>query len=103
MDYLIIAQDLAVSCCEPTAWLPEEVDVWVVVVLSPSGVAPGERAEEGIGEQTGHLLLRHGDGVAGASLEEWYRLGEEQGRSRGRSKSFVSLPKETFEYVAQMD
>lgn len=61
--------------------LPEEVDVWVVVVLGPSGVAAGERAEEGVGEQTGHLLLRHGDGVAGASLEEGYRLGEEQGRS----------------------
>lgn len=61
--------------------LPEEVDVWVVAVLGPSGVAAGERAEEGVGEQTGHLLLRHGDGVAGASLEEGYRLGEEQGRS----------------------
>lgn len=88
MDYLNIPQDLAVLTfvCGPTASLPEEVDVWVVVILSSSGVAPRERAEEGVGEQTGHLLLRHGDGVAGASLEEGYRLGEEQGRGRGRSK-----------------
>lgn len=78
--------------CTPAALLPEEVDVWVVVVLIPPGVAPGERAEEGIGEQTGHLLLRHGDGVAGASLEEGYRLGEEQGRAEeGQNNLFFCL------------
>ncbi len=58
--------------------LPAEVDVWVVVVLRPSGVASGKGAEEGVGEQTCHLLLRHGDGVVHASLEEGYRLEEEQ-------------------------
>lgn len=61
--------------------LPEEVDVWVVAVLRPSGVASGESAEEGVGEQTCHLLLRHGDGVVHAFLEEGYRLEEEQGYS----------------------
>lgn len=58
--------------------LPEEVDVWVAVVLRPTGVASGEGAEEGVGEQTCHLLLRHGDGVVHASLEKGYRLEEEQ-------------------------
>lgn len=58
--------------------LPDEVDVWVVAVFSPSRVAPWEGAEEGVGEQTCHLLLRHGDGVVHASLEEGYRLEEEQ-------------------------
>lgn len=55
--------------------LPDEVDVWVVAVLSPSRVASREGAEEGVGEQTCHLLLRHSDGVVHASLEEGYRLG----------------------------
>lgn len=58
--------------------LPEEVDIWIVAVLRPSGVASGEGAEEGVGEQTCHLLLRHGDGVAHAFREEGYRLEEEQ-------------------------
>lgn len=58
--------------------LPEEVDVGVVAVLSLSGVSSGEGAEEGVGEQTCHLLLRHGDGVVHASLEKGYWLEEEQ-------------------------
>lgn len=58
--------------------LPEEVDIWIVAVLRPSGVASGEGTEEGVGEQTCHLLLRHGDGVAHAFLEEGYWLEEEQ-------------------------
>lgn len=58
--------------------LPEKVDVRVVPVFAPSGVASGKGAEEGVGEQTCHLLLRHGDGVGRASLEEGYRLEEEQ-------------------------
>lgn len=66
--------------------LPEEVDVWVVAVLSPSGVPSGEGTEEGVGEQTCHLLLRHGDGVVHAFLEEGYRLEEEQRYNGGRSK-----------------
>lgn len=58
--------------------LPGKVDVRVVTVLGLPGVPPGERAEEGVGEQTCHLLLRHGDGVAHASLEEGYWLKEEE-------------------------
>lgn len=60
--------------------VPEEVDIWVVAVFCPPGVASGEGAEEGVGEQTCHLLLRHGDGVARAFLEERYRLEEVQQR-----------------------
>lgn len=66
--------------------LPDKVDVWVVVVLISPRVAPREGAEDGIGEQTCHLLLRHGDGVVHASLEEGDRLEEEQRYTRGRSK-----------------
>lgn len=58
--------------------LPKEVDVWVVAVLSLSGVSSGEGAEEGVGEQTCHLLLRHGDGVVHACLEEGYWLEVQQ-------------------------
>lgn len=57
---------------------PDKVDVWVVVVLCLSGVASRKGAEEGVGKQTCHLLLGHGDGVVHASLEEGYRLEEEQ-------------------------
>lgn len=57
---------------------PDKVDIWIIPVLFPSGVAPGEGAEEGVGEQARHLLLRHGDGVVHACLEEWHRLEVEQ-------------------------
>lgn len=60
-----------------SATLPEKVNVWVVGVLGLSGIASREGAEEGVGEQTCHLLLRHGDGVVHACLEEGYWLEEE--------------------------
>lgn len=80
------------NLCVTAASLPAEVNVWIVEVLSPAGVATGERAEEGVGEQTGHLLLRHSDGVAGASFEEGYWLGEEPRRTEeGQNHLFLCL------------
>lgn len=73
---------------EPPA-SPDKVDIGVIPVLLTSGVASGEGAEEGVGEQTCHLLLRHGDGVRHACLEERHRLEVEQTYSEARSKSFA--------------
>lgn len=70
----------------PIYTLPEKVDVWVVAVLSLSRIPSREGAEEGVGEQTCHLLLRHGDGVVHASFQEGYGLKEEQGYNQRRSK-----------------
>lgn len=75
---------------EPKA-SPDKVDIRVIPVLLPSGVAAGEGAEEGVGEQTRHLLLRHGDGVGHACLEERHRLEGAQKSSQARSKSFETL------------
>lgn len=69
--------------------LPAKVDVWIVAVFSLSGVSTREGAEEGVGEQARHLLLRHGDGVVRPSLEEGHWLQQKQRDNRGRSKSFV--------------
>lgn len=81
--------------------IPEEVDVRVVGVLGLSGVASREGAEEGVGEQTCHLLLRHGDGVAHACLEEGYRLEGEHKAQPAKVKiiCFVDYPNETLEHV----
>lgn len=61
--------------------LPEEVYIWEVGVLCLSGVPSRKGAEEGIGEQTRRLLLRHGDGVIHASFQERYWLEEERRHS----------------------
>lgn len=45
------------------AHLPVEVDLRIIAVLRLAGVASGECAEEGIGQKTGYLLLRHSQGV----------------------------------------
>lgn len=72
-----------------TYTLPEKVDVWVVAVLSLSGVSSREGTKEGVCKQTGHLLLRHGDGVVHASFQEGDRLEEKKGYNRRRTKLFV--------------
>lgn len=58
--------------------LLDKVDVWVVAILGPPGAASREGAEESVGEQTGHLLLGHCDGVTHVPLQERDRLEEEQ-------------------------
>lgn len=88
------------SCHIPAS--PEKVDAWVVVVLAPSGVAPGEGAEEGVGEQTCHLLLRHGDGVVHAFPEERYWLEGEGKTEEGQNHLFFgNLANKTLKYAAR--
>lgn len=58
--------------------LPVEVDLWVIVVLRLAGVASGERAEEGVGQETGYLLLREGEGVVHPGLQKGNRLEREK-------------------------
>lgn len=82
--------------------LPDKVDVWIVAVLSSSRVASWEGAEEGVGEQTCHLLLRHSDGVVHAPLEEGYRLkgGTEAQPRKVKIICFAHLPNETVTHAA---
>lgn len=63
------------SALRPPAWcLPVEVDLGVIAVLGLAGVAPGECAEEGVGQQTGDLLLRQRQGVVHPRLQQGDRL-----------------------------
>lgn len=58
--------------------LPVEVDLRIIAVLRLAGVASGECAEEGVGQQAGYLLLRHSQGVVHPRLEQGNRLKTER-------------------------
>lgn len=58
--------------------LPVEVDLRIIAVLRLAGVASGECAEEGVGQQAGYLLLRHSQGVVHPCLEQGNRLKTER-------------------------
>lgn len=66
--------------------LPVEINLRVVVVLRLAGVAPGERTEEGIGQQAGNLFLGQSQGLIHILLKQgdWLQKWEGERGRKGR-------------------
>lgn len=65
--------------------LPVEINLRVVVVLRLARVAPGERTEEGVGQQAGNLFLGQSQGLIHVLLKQgdWLQKWEGE-KERGR-------------------
>lgn len=84
--------------------LPVEINLRVVVVLRLAWVAPGERTEEGVGQQAGNLFLGQSQGLIHVLLKQGDRLQKWEG-DREREENVISLATDQtgwWNYIKQM-